>query len=250
MRLMNKEEFKAEEKPVLREPGQKPTVYIVIIAILLLALIGGAAAAWWMWPKGAPATQTAEKPAGTTTETCGCVNNTAPEGFTFYENTVLGFKFAYPSDWGSVTVATTAVGGTGNYIMGNFSANANVSFGGNATDFIVPGRGGTPTDNPGFIKAGGKFYSPEIWKYTDFVTTEDRDDLHIITETTKEVPTCGATGIITQYPHTEFFGYAYDLARVNLKPTNQYFGLNFVVKNPDAAARTQLENLVKTFEQL
>ncbi len=234
-----------QKKPPRRSAAWLVIPFVIIIAALIGLLI------WCWFYKDHPAASpggTATTPAATG-PCAGGAANIAPVGFTFYENAELGFKFAYPSAWGTVAISATPMGGIdGHYLQGSFSANTNVTFGGNATDYVVNARGGIPTDNPGYLVATNKFYGVQIWKIHEAGRTEDRTSLYPITEPSTLKNGCNAKALVTQYPHTEFYGYSYDVARFNLQPSNAYYGVNFVVKNPDAAARTDLDKLIGTFQ--
>lgn len=138
----------------------------------------------------------------------------------------------------------------GHYLQGSFSANADVTFGGNATDYIVQGRDGIPTDNPGYLQAGNKFYTVQIWTFRSGSPTPDetQDDLHFITEAAALKNGCNTKALVSQYEADELIDYNYDLARFNLQPTNLYYGVNFVLKNPDAAKRADFDKLIGTFQ--
>lgn len=95
---------------------------------------------------------------------------TIPIGFTAYENKELGFKFAYPKEWGSVKV-TIAEGsadpypgdgpnipGTGSYV-GSFSSNEKFRFAVSSTVYRIGGRGGfSPIAFIDYCKQDNKIY--------------------------------------------------------------------------------------------
>jgi len=216
-------------------------------------IIGLSVALWWCLYHKAPATNTpaAENAAAAAGGPCfDDENNDLPAGYTWYENEDLGYKFAYPSAWGAVTLATTPMGGTaGHYAQISFASHTAVTLGGNATDYIVNARGGIPTDNPGYLQANNKFYGVQIWKLHEGPGVDTpMYDLHLIEEPTVLKNGCNIKAAVTQYPETEFLGYAYDVARINLQPTNLYYGVNVVVKNPNAAARADLDKIIRSFQ--
>lgn len=180
----------------------------------------------------------------------GGLPNANPDGFTFYESTEHGFKFAYPAGWGSVALTTTPMGGVGgHYMQGSFSVNKDVWFGGNATDYIVEGRDGIATDNPGYLQAGNKFYTVQLWTFRQAGSPDEpKYDLYPITETATLKNGCNTKALVSQYPAGELIEYSYDVARFNLQPTNPYYGVNFVLKNPDAGKRADLDKLIGTFQ--
>lgn len=244
----------SEDKPApLPERKSKKLSFVLIGIILILVII-----LVWCWLKHAPEkTPGSDGKPSTSTVTTGAggpctggADNVAPAGFTFYDNPGLGYRFAYPTSWGSVTVATTPIASeTGNYVMGKFSANDKVWFGGNATDYAVRGRDGIPTDLPGYLKASGRFYTVEIWRFNDGATTEDRNDLHLISMPYEEKTSCNTTALVTQWEASELSSVGpADVARFNLKPTSPYYGVNFVLDKPDAAARDQFGKLIGTFQ--
>lgn len=242
---MDKLKQDEEEKPVKNHNK----LFVILFAVATLAAIGLAIALWWcLWGHSTPPTTT---PAPTTASG-PCTNGAAndlPAGYSWYENADLGYKFAYPTAWGAVTVATTPMGGTaGHYVQGSFATNHDVTFGGNGTDYIVAARDGIPTDNPGFLEATNKFYAVQIWKLHDGAIDEPKYALYPLDDPTVAKNTCNTKAVVTQYPLTEFYGYAYDVARVNLQPSNLYYGVNVVLKNPTATARADLDKIVASFQ--
>jgi hypothetical protein len=136
----------------------------------------------------------------------------------------------------------------GHYLSGHFSANDSVTFGGNATDYVVPGRDGAALDNPGYLEASGKYYNVQIWTFhPGSGPDEPKYDLFPITEATTLQNGCNAKAAVTKYSKTEITD-AYDVARFNLQPTNSYYGVNFVLRNPDTGKRTDFEKMVSTFQ--
>jgi hypothetical protein len=240
------------------QPSQKPKSRLVLIILVVIIVILAGLLAWcWFYrhpttpaPSGSGAHDAPATASGPCTD--GAANPT-PSGFSVFENAELGFHFAYPSSWGSVTTATAPMGGvSGHYLLGSFSANPNVSFGGNATDYTVSARGGMPTDSPGYLIATDKYYTVQLWKLHESGVDPDQAKyaLYPITEETTQKNGCNAKALVSQYPLTEFFGYSYDVARFNLQSSNAYYGVNFVLKNPDAASRTDLDKLITSFQLL
>ena len=216
----------------------------VIIIIGLLALLG------WCWLRGGKDHLADTMPAVAGGPCTGGAENILPEGFAFYENTALGYRFAYPSSWGSVSVATTPIASeTGNYVMGRFSANENVWFGGNAIDYTVNGRDGIPTDLPGYLKAADTFYSVELWKFNAGGTIEPRNDLHLLEPPYEEKAGCNATALKRQIAASELSSVGpASLALFNLKSGNPYYGVNFVLNHPTAEAEAQFDKLIRSFQ--
>jgi hypothetical protein len=219
------------------------TVALVIFIIVLLGLLGWC---WWH-PKDEHTVPTS--PTGMGACTNGAENE-APAGFTFYENEALGYRFAYPMSWGSVTVTTTPVGSeSGNYVMGRFSANENVRFGGNAIDYTVNGRDGISTDLPGYLKASGAFYKVELWKFNAGGTVEPRDDLHLLEPPYEEKVGCNATALLRQVEASELSSVGpATLALFNLKPGSVYYGVNFVLNHPTPGLADEFDKVVRSFQ--
>lgn len=242
-----------EDKPTTLRPNKHTKKFTTILVVIILILVAVLGWCWWNHPSEKPTDSTKFPDTSKKSARGPCTDgaeNTAPAGFTFYENPSLGYRFAYPSAWGSVTVTTTPIAAeAGNYVMGQFSANDKVWFGGNATDYTVRGRDGIPTDLPGYLKASGKFYTVEIWKFTDGSTTEDRNDLHLIDMPYEEKAGCNTNALITHLEASELSSVGpADVARFTLKPTSPYYGVNFVVDEPDATTKDQLHKLITTFQ--
>lgn len=227
--------------------SHKLTPFLVFATLVLIALLGWC---WWRHSSGGSGSYTSP---GDSIASGPCEKgaaNTAPAGYVFYENATLGYRFAYPSAWGSVSVTTTPIASeSGNYVMGRFSTNDAVWFGGNATDYVARGRDGIPTDLPGYLKASGKYYLVELWSFNDGSTVTPRDDLHPVEPPATERKGCNATALMTQLDASELSSVGpATIARFNLKPTSNYYGVNFVIDKPSTAASAQFDNLVKTFE--
>ena len=238
------------EKPDSQQPKHRTRLLAGLLAASLVIMVGlGAALAWAVWGKSPAPTSPLAKSSDATGPCFDGENNDLPAGYTWYENADLGYKFAYPSSWGAVSLATTPVGGTsGHYAFGTFASNPNVIFGGNATDYVVNARDGMPTDNPGYLQANNKFYDVQLWKLHEGATDTPMEDLHPITEPTALKNGCNTKAAVTQYPKYELIGYAYDAARFNLQPTNLYYGVNVILKNPDAASRAELDKIIRSFQ--
>lgn len=224
-------------------PARRWIIVLLTGMVVLLALLG-----WCWWNKGK---EPADKPPTVASGPCtGGAENVLPAGFTFYENTTLGYRFAYPSSWGSVNLTTTPISSeVGNYAMGRFSANENVWFGGNTVDYIVNGRDGIPTDLPGYLKAAGKFYRVELWKFNASGTIETRDDLHLFEPPYEEKAGCNATALLRQVEASELSSVGpASLALFNLKPENPYYGVNFVLNRPTTELTEQFNKLIGSFQ--
>jgi len=241
------------EKPDSQKSKNHNKLLAALLGFSLLIMIGlGAALAWAVWGK-APAATTPSGGSSSAAPAGPCfadANNDLPDGYQWYENASLGYKFAYPSAWGAVTFVDTPMGGTaGHYAQGSFASNPNVTFGGNATDYIVNARGGAVLDNPGYLEATSKFYAVQIWKLHESPGVDTlMDDLYLIEEPSVVKDGCNVKALVTQYPETEFVGYAYDLVRINLQPTNAYYGVNFALKSPVAASRAELDKVIRSFQ--
>jgi hypothetical protein len=243
------------EKPASKQSKSHSRLLGGLLAVAVLCIIGLAIALWWcLWHKAPSGPMAGEGNTGTAVAPAGpCydgANNDLPAGYTWYENAELGYKFAYPSTWGAVTLATTHMGGTsGHYAFGAFASNTNFIFGGNATDYVVSARDGIPTDNPGYLQANNKFYAVQIWKLHEGPGVDTpMEDLHPIEEPTVLKNGCNVKAAVTQYPEFEIIGYAYDQARINLQSNNLYYGVNLVLKNPTAASRADLDKVIRSFQ--
>jgi hypothetical protein len=242
---MDKQDTVKEDQPAKNHSK----LFAVLFGLAGFTAIGLGIALWWcLWGHSTPLAT----PSSPTAATGPCTNGTPndlPAGYSWYENADLGYKFAYPTAWGAATVTIDHDGATaGHYVRGSFATNHDVTFGGNATDYIVSARDGIPTDNPGFLEATSKFYAVQIWKLHDGATDEPKYALYPLADPTVAKDACNTKAVITQYPTTEFYGYAYDTARINLQPSNLYYGVNVVLKNPTAAARADLDKLVASFQ--
>lgn len=215
-----------------------------IVIIGLLALLG------WCWWRGGKDHLVDTLPAVVAGPCIGGVENALPEGFVFYENATLGYRFAYPSSWGSVSVTTTPIATeTGNYVMGRFSANENVWFGGNAVDYTVNGRDSIPTDLPGYLKAADAFYSVELWKFNTGGIIEAHNDLRLLAPPYEEKSGCNATALMRQIETSEISSVGpASLALFNLKPGNPYYGVNFILNHPTLGLTEQFDKLVHSFQ--
>jgi hypothetical protein len=249
-----------EATPKNAKVGPKRHIFWAITAIIVITILAGLLV-WCYWWKVhpvptepvSPGSSSGSSSAVTTGPCKDGAANTAPADYTFYENADLGFKFAYPSSWGAVSISTsiTGMGGSGGeYLNGTFAANSFMKFGGNATNFIVKGREVLPLDLPGFLKANDKFYIVEIWHYSPPAgPVEDRHTLQPIEEAVTEKATCNTSAIVvTRTPGIIGPDYTYDRASVNLQPTNKYFGVNFELKEPNTVRRAELDNILKTFQ--
>jgi hypothetical protein len=248
-----------EQLPVTPAPVKhKNAVPLIVILVIIIAVLVGVLI-WCLFYKPHSGSSGSGGSGGGLSTTDGAsgpctggIENTLPAGFSFYESTEHKFKFAYPSAWGSVAITTTPMGGVGgHYMQGSFSANTAVTFGGNATDYIVQGRGGMPTDNPGFLQAGNKFYTVQIWTYRAGPPPPDevQNDLFLLEDVTLKNG-CNTKALVSQFPADVFNDAPYDVARINLQPTNPYYGVNFVLRGPDATNRADLDKLITSFQLL
>jgi hypothetical protein len=224
-----------------------------LLGVAVLGVIGLSVALWWCLYHRETPTSSSSSPATTAAVAGPCKDgaaNTLPAGYMWYENAALGYKFAYPTAWGAVTMTIDAMGGVGgHYAHASFASKPNASFGGNATDYVVNARDGTLLDNPGYLEATSKFYAVQIWKlHTAGSPDEQKLALYPLPDPTVLKDGCNAKATVTQYPFDEFFGNSHDIARFNLQPTNAYYGVNMVLTNPSAADRADLDKIITSFQ--
>ena len=130
-----------------------------ILILIAVALIGGVG--WFVYKQknakptksssSEPASQASNKSAGESSGTPSCA---APADYTVYTNTDIGYCFAYPTAWGTVTLHDGVINPDyepDGAFWGSFSANADASFAHVKTDWAYsgPGRGG-PLNATGF----------------------------------------------------------------------------------------------------
>src|SRR3990167_2122225 len=129
-------------------------IILIVVIVGLLGFVG-----WYVYkqkdsknPKDTASESVRESAAGgESTGTTGC---SAPAEYTVYTNTEIGYCFAYPTVWGTVTLHDGVIDPdyepAGAY-WGSFSANADATFGHVRTDWTYggPGRGG-PVNATGF----------------------------------------------------------------------------------------------------
>ncbi len=233
-------------------PTSKSSSALLIFVYTLMGLVLLAVAALITWAIVIEPNLSSDTSSATASADCsdGSVN-VLPSGYSWYENSSLGYKFAYPSSWGTVTVTTTPTGGaSGHYAQGSFTNKTTVTFGGNATDYAVNARGGTPLDSPGFLQAGDGFYAVQIWQLHDSAIGIDTPQyaLSKIEDSSTTTSTCNTSALITQYAYSDYYSFSYDLARINLQPPNIYYGVNFLLENPTTADRSDLENILASFQ--
>lgn len=149
------------------------------IVFLVIALLVAGGAGYYVWSKNrddkAPKTADATDIA-LVEEEGPC---TAPEGYLVYNNTDVGFCFAYPEEWGATSVALGVIdvtNETGSGYLGTFSAEANASFAFLSDDWAYtgPGRGG-PNNAVGFLTY--EVFAPSAGDSTDYdikINTADK----------------------------------------------------------------------------
>ena len=131
-----------------------------LLILVIILLIGGVG--WFVYKQkdskssketGKEKSQQAEN-ASSDAENAGTLSCVAPAEYTVYTNTEIGYCFAYPTVWGTVTLHNGVIDPgyepAGAY-WGSFSANNQASFGHVKTDWTYtgPGRGG-PINATGF----------------------------------------------------------------------------------------------------
>lgn len=177
--------------------------------------------------------------------------NTAPEGYVFYENKELGFKFAYPKEWGDITLSTDGgrMAGTGEYMIGEFSGATNIIFGGRGTDYkVTDGRGGARIDLGRFSKVAGRYYETNFSKDVTDPNGQQSGITRQITDTAVEVGTFEGSALLVSYPYSEFFDGQDEVVVFNLKDDENIYVLNLVASNPDVNTKDSLKIIASTFE--
>lgn len=138
--------------------------FSLVEALLILVIVGLIGVVGWYiknqkdskTPKAvsSSAAQKSAKAKSSKADDKGTANCTAPAEYTVYTNKEIGYCFAYPTVWGSVTLHDGVIDPNhepaGAY-WGSFSTNANASFGHVRTDWTYngPGRSG-PINATGF----------------------------------------------------------------------------------------------------
>ncbi|MBI2588893.1 hypothetical protein HYW35_01640 [Candidatus Saccharibacteria bacterium] len=133
------------------------TAFVVLIVVA--GLIAGTG--WYVGHRNKSATKTENTSKSNT-------NTQIPAGWTSYENKELGFKFAYPKEWGSVSV--NKIPGYSLYSYGRSSKvdgtlSVNLIFSGNdkveaylhSVNFVPAPRGGAAFDIVSFCKIGSGY---------------------------------------------------------------------------------------------
>lgn len=129
------------------------TAIHVVLILVLLGIIG--VAGWKVYDAG----KASVKPAATTSPVPAAKKEAPkiPDGFVEYQNKELGFKFAYPKDWGEVQFSTHDGAEGGKSFHGTFSSKSVITFGGLSEDFRE-GRVYVYPETKGFLKKGDQYY--------------------------------------------------------------------------------------------
>ncbi len=234
------------DKLEIQKPRKKPSWILVII--LALAVLGLAGVLYSVMANPKVVEKVVVEEVGPCFKGA---KSTVEAGFKVYENAALGYKFAYPEAWGEVKVATTPVAKeTGKYVQGSFATNKDVTFGGNAIDYTVGARGGMATDLPGYLQAKDKFYTVELWKVSAGDKVTVKNSLLPIAEKVTLKDGCNARAAVTTVPKSALNKSEYDQARFNLLAGNEYYGVNFVLKNATPTSRVDFDKVLSSFQTL
>jgi hypothetical protein len=148
--------------------SQSGIAHLGLIVLVVLVLGATGFAGWRVYNAQKKNDQSADKTTSLQTTPNQITNkelatNALPEGFVWYENKDLGFKFGYPKNWGRVTAEKYA-GMAGNQIDIHFSGEKEARAGLLSRDFEPFGRDGTcyvylgiyPDTTPDTLKANSK----------------------------------------------------------------------------------------------
>lgn len=179
---------------------------------------------------------------------------TIPMGWKSYTNSDLGISFAYPAEFGDVTISITTPESvqfqTGKKITGSFSNFAGLTFGGITTDYEY-GAGGQITDTRGFLEQNGAYYFKFVSDKPDtgtpleplavLMTQDERKALVLesnsfVNDRGVEGPTFGAS-----------LGDFNLSALVNIAD-DEFTGLMFVNTDTKNFSREKFEQFVRTIE--
>lgn len=170
-----------------------------------------------------------------------------PRGFVRYKHEAAGFSFAYPASWGNVEIKPfDSRSKDGSYLYGVFSDNPDVYFGGDREDYSHDGRGYAPTDYPGYVQQGSRYYMysgyGKTGKLTEIENAVSLEKLEAINTSglyQKEALTGDEYDSIQKY----------DIVRFNLTKS-PYFGVNFALKveRTDNVTRKQFLETAQNFK--
>lgn len=181
-----------------------------------------------------------------------------PEGFVSYTNSEIGFRIAYPEEWGEVETeqkksigpgSASSSSSSGHLLQGGFTQNDSVTFGSATHDFHLG------TDAPllvgnGYDKLGGSYYVANLVQKgqhnSGSITYNNISDQN-------PKPISSDNGIIYDYvalgdvgPDGSFNPSGYE-ALFNTEE-NQYNGVAFRLRSREDSARTTFEQVLDTFE--
>ncbi len=219
---------------------------LVVIVLCVLGFVG-----WKVYD----ANKTT-KPASSTTSTVSVPNDEPrqeqpkiPEGFIEYKNEELGFKFAYPKEWGdfeqrdslsselfsggfSGTKADNAVTGQPGYNVGFYAKTGKEGIG---------TRGGALWDCVGFVLKDQKYTCRNIY-VKDGVAVEQNNSVF---DSSKLVKGRNTDIVVASF---NFFGQPVFEALINLN--GKYYGGVFVTDSSNQTLVKQLEQVSQTIELL
>lgn len=210
----------------------------ILLVVILIGVIGFAG--WYIYQneQGDTTENTAANEAADRTEE----GRTIPDGWTDYNNNELGFAFAYPEDWGEITIDETT-GESGESYIASFTDNATVSFSGATLDYRAARGGGVFTGhNKGWEEEGSTYY---------FVENYSDEDYRSETGDVSELEANNATGLYQEDLDPSTMLEAAEAHTVSFNvPDGSYHGLAFAYKAPEAQAGQDFSSQIEEFKSV